>query len=277
MIKLFKSKNQSVKRHIAKTISYRAISSLIGFFIMWFSTKNLKYGIMFGMAEIIYKPIQYFIHERIWYKINFGLNNRASVNNIYNHNIDITKKKLDDFNKYKSIVLWITGLSGSGKSTLANSLNNNLFNLGYKSVVLDGDNLRLGINKDLSFSIKDRIENNRRVAEIAKLFNQNGTIVIVSTISPYKVTRNDAKKIIGDNIFHEIYLKCNLEICKQRDPKGLYKLVESSKIENFTGIDNVYEIPESPNLIIDTMYNDINTNTSLLYEYLLENIKSNEI
>lgn len=277
MIKLFNIKNQSVKRHIAKTISYRVISSFVGFFIVWFSTNNLNYGIMFGMAEIIYKPIQYFIHERIWYKINFGLKNRVSVNNIYNHNIDITKNKLDDFNKYKSIVLWITGLSGSGKSTLANSLNNILFNLGYKSVVLDGDNLRLGINKDLNFSIKDRIENNRRVAEIAKLFNQNGTIVIVSTISPYKITRDDAKKIIGDNVFHEIYLKCNLEICKQRDPKGLYKQVEASKIKNFTGIDNVYEIPETPNLILNTMENDINTNTSILYEYLIQNIKSNEI
>lgn len=152
----------------------------------------------------------------------------------------------------RPISLWFCGLSGSGKSTIAVGLERLLFQKGYTTQVLDGDNIRSGINSNLGFSVEDRLENNRRVAEIAKLYNMSGLITINSFISPTQSIRNKAKEIIGDSFFKEVYIKASLETCEDRDVKGLYEKARKGEIKGFTGIDSPFEVPENPFLEIDT-------------------------
>lgn len=148
--------------------------------------------------------------------------------------------------------LWLTGLSGAGKSTLAIALEQHLINSGRSCYVLDGDNVRHGLNRDLSFSAEHRSENVRRLAEVAKMMNDAGLIVITACISPYRADRELARKIIGEERFFEVYLTTPIAICEQRDVKGLYKNARSGKIADFTGISAVYESPKNPATIIDT-------------------------
>ena len=152
----------------------------------------------------------------------------------------------------RPISLWFCGLSGSGKSTIAVGLERLLFQKGYTTQVLDGDNIRSGINSNLGFSVEDRLENNRRVAEIAKLYNMSGLITINSFISPTQSIRNKAKEIIGASFFKEVYIKASLETCEDRDVKGLYEKARKGEIKGFTGIDSPFEAPENPFLEIDT-------------------------
>ena len=152
----------------------------------------------------------------------------------------------------RPISLWFCGLSGSGKSTIAVGLERLLFQKGYTTQVLDGDNIRSGINSNLGFSVEDRLENNRRVAEIAKLYNMSGLITINSFISPTQSIRNKAKEIIGDSFFKEVYIKASLETCEDRDVKGLYRKARNGEIKGFTGIDSPFEAPGNPFLEIDT-------------------------
>lgn len=152
----------------------------------------------------------------------------------------------------RPISLWFCGLSGSGKSTIAVGLERLLFQKGYTTQVLDGDNIRSGINSNLGFSVEDRLENNRRVAEIAKLYNMSGLITINSFISPTQSIRNKAKEIIGASFFKEVYIKASLETCEGRDVKGLYEKARKGEIKGFTGIDSPFEVPENPFLEIDT-------------------------
>ncbi|HVJ35298.1 MAG TPA: adenylyl-sulfate kinase, partial [Terriglobia bacterium] len=154
-------------------------------------------------------------------------------------------------NGHNGAVLWLTGLSGSGKSTLAGAAEHRLFQRGRQVVVLDGDTLRQGLNSDLGFSPEARAENIRRTAEVAKLLAETGLIVFVSLISPWRADRDKARRIVGDN-FVEIYVQADIETCKARDPKGLYKKALKGEIKNFTGIDQPYEAPEKPELVIDT-------------------------
>jgi len=147
--------------------------------------------------------------------------------------------------------LWLTGLSSSGKTTLSMAVEKELFERGYKSYVLDGDNLRNGLNTDLTFVPEDRSENIRRVAEVAALFADAGIITIVSLISPFKSDRMRAKSIIK-NSFYEVAINASIDVCKKRDVKGLYKKAQSGEVKNFTGITSPYETPEYPSLLIDT-------------------------
>ena len=149
-------------------------------------------------------------------------------------------------------VLWMTGLSGSGKSTIAKSLENKLFNRGKLSFVLDGDNVRHGLNGDLGFTAEDRQENIRRVAQVSALFADAGLISIVALISPFRESRKLARSIIGDQRFVEIFVDASLNLCKERDPKGLYEKALAGEIKEFTGIDSPYEEPESANIHIST-------------------------
>lgn len=165
-------------------------------------------------------------------------------------------------------VIWLTGLSGSGKSTIAGSLERKLFEKGHLVQVLDGDNIRVGINKDLSFSIEDREENIRRIAEVAKLFCQSGNICICSFISPTSEIRQLAKNIIGSDDFNEVYIQAPLEICESRDVKGLYKKARAGKIKGFTGIDSPYEEPLQPAVILDSSSHSIEECVNHLYQYL---------
>lgn len=153
-------------------------------------------------------------------------------------------------------VLWLTGLSGSGKSTVALGVEHALHGLGYQGYVLDGDNVRAGLNSDLGFSPEDRHENLRRIAEVAALFAQSGSLVVTAFISPYQADRDAARAIIGEG-FHEVHIDAGLEVCEARDPKGLYKRARAGEIPNFTGISAPFEAPSKPDLVIDTALLDI--------------------
>jgi adenylylsulfate kinase len=166
-------------------------------------------------------------------------------------------------------VLWFTGLSGSGKSTLAIALEKRLFEQGYHEVVLDGDNIRTGVNNNLGFSAEDRSENIRRIAEVAKLFLSNGLICIVSFISPTREMRTAAKDIIGQDHFVEIFIDTPLEVCEKRDVKGLYKKARAGEIKEFTGIDAPYEVPLNPDIHIHTPEKSIDQSLEELLEKVL--------
>ena len=172
--------------------------------------------------------------------------------NIIYHQATVTRKRRNKLNKHRSVVLWFTGLSGSGKSTLAHALEEKLFQKGCRTFVLDGDNVRHGLNSNLDFSESHRTENIRRISEVSKLMLESGLIVMTAFISPFNKDRNEAKKLISNDDFIEIYCKASLEICEARDVKGLYKKARAGKIKNYTGIDSPYEVPENPDLIIDT-------------------------
>jgi adenylyl-sulfate kinase len=150
------------------------------------------------------------------------------------------------------ITIWLTGLSGAGKSTLAFALERKLIDKGYACYVLDGDNVRHGLNRNLGFSPEDRTENIRRISEVARLMNDAGLIVITSFISPFRADRNMAREIIGSDNFREVYVSTSLSVCESRDPKGLYSKARAGKIANFTGISSPYETPEMSDLVIDT-------------------------
>ena len=181
-----------------------------------------------------------------------------------------SEERSELFNQ-KPVTIWLTGLSGSGKTTIAMLLEKKLMDIGNRSYVLDGDNLRFGINKDLGFSSADRKENIRRVSEISSLMNQAGLIVITSFISPYKKDREVAKNVIGDKNFFEVYIDTPISECEKRDPKGLYKKVRSGELKNFTGIDDLYEEPENPAIVIPTLDYQPEEATDLIINYLKKN------
>lgn len=177
--------------------------------------------------------------------------------NITWHHADISKADREKKNGHKSVVLWFTGLSGSGKSTLAHAVENALFEMGCNTYVLDGDNIRHGLNKNLGFSPEDRTENIRRIGEVAKLFTEAGVIALTAFISPYRADRDKAREIAGDGVFFEIYVECPLEVCEQRDVKGLYKKARAGQIPEFTGISAPYEEPLKAEITVDTSKMDL--------------------
>jgi adenylylsulfate kinase len=173
-----------------------------------------------------------------------------SSNTVWHH-ATVTRDRRAELSKHKSVVLWFTGLSGAGKSTIAHAVEEQLYQKGYHTFVLDGDNVRHGLCGDLGFSDADRIENIRRVGEVAKLFVEAGVIVLTAFISPFRVDRDKARQLIqGD--FVEIYCDCSLAVCEERDVKGLYRKARAGEIKQFTGISSPYEAPENPELSIDT-------------------------
>ncbi|MDF2953015.1 MAG: Adenylylsulfate kinase or related kinase [Thermodesulfobacterium sp.] len=181
-------------------------------------------------------------------------------------------KKADRNKAYghKSGVVWFTGLSASGKSTIAHTLEKILFEKGIKVYVFDGDNIRHGLNSDLGFSPEDRRENLRRIAEVSKLFVDAGLIVLACFISPYKKDREYIKQIIGKEDFIEIYVKCPVEVCEKRDPKGFYKKAKAGIIKGYTGIDAPYEEPENPDLIIESDKLSPEESANKVYEFLVK-------
>ena len=164
----------------------------------------------------------------------------------------LTKDDYHKRNGHDSAVLWFTGLSGSGKSTLAHIVEERLFEQGWYTYILDGDNVRHGINGDLGFSETDRRENIRRIGEVSKLFTEAGVVVLAAFISPYRQDRDRVRALFEPREFIEIYLKCDLGTCEERDPKGLYRKARAGELPDFTGIDSPYEEPRDPELIIDT-------------------------
>lgn len=172
--------------------------------------------------------------------------------NVVWHQPTLTKADRVGKQEYKPLVIWLTGLPSSGKSTIAHELEGRLFAMGLRTYVLDGDNVRSGLNKDLGFSPDDRVENIRRFGEVAGLFVDAGLIVITAVISPYKADRDMARAVVEPGEFMEVYVKCSLEVCKQRDPKGLYKKALSGEIPDFTGVSAPYEPPTDCELTVDT-------------------------
>ena len=190
--------------------------------------------------------------------------------NIVWHNQSITKEKRLTLLNQKPCILWFTGLSGSGKSTIANAVELELFKRGRKTYLLDGDNVRHGLNKDLGFSEQDRIENIRRIGEVAKLFVDSGLIVLTAFISPFKSDRQIARSLVKYDEFIEVFIDTPLEVCEQRDPKGLYKKARDGAIKNFTGISSPYEAPEEPQIHIKTDEHSIEECVDIVINFLIK-------
>jgi adenylylsulfate kinase len=168
------------------------------------------------------------------------------------HHATVTRARRKDLNKHRSAALWFTGLSGSGKSTLAHAVEERLYSMGCRTYVFDGDNVRHGLCADLSFSKEDRTENIRRIGEMVKLFVDAGLIALTAFISPFRVDRQRVRDLLGQGDFIEIYCRCSLDVCEQRDVKGHYRKARAGEIKEFTGISSPYEEPERPDLVIDT-------------------------
>ncbi|MCM3730329.1 adenylyl-sulfate kinase [Fictibacillus nanhaiensis] len=192
----------------------------------------------------------------------------SKQHNIVWHDSSITKEDRRKQNNHSSFVLWFTGLSGSGKSTIANALAKELYERNIRNYVLDGDNIRNGLNRDLSFSDEDRTENIRRISEVSKLFVDNGTVVLTAFISPFLQDREKAKEIVSEEEFIEIFVSCPIEECEKRDPKGLYSKARKGEIPDFTGIDSPYEEPVSPALTIHTNDQSISECVDVILTYL---------
>ena len=191
--------------------------------------------------------------------------------NIIYHQASVTRQRRNKLNNHRSVVLWFTGLSGSGKSTLAHSLEEKLFQKGCKTFVLDGDNVRHGLNSNLDFSEAGRTENIRRISEVSKLMLESGLIVMTAFISPINKDRGEARQLISNEDFIEIYCKASIETCETRDVKGLYKRARAGEITNYTGIDSPYEVPENPELTIDTDNQSLEESVSTILSFLKSN------
>ena len=193
--------------------------------------------------------------------------------NVIPHSHVITKKERQAANKHRSLVIWFTGLSGSGKSTLAGKVEELLFRQGIKTYILDGDNVRTGMNNNLGFSPEDRKENIRRIGEISKLFVDAGIVVLTAFISPYRSDRAIVKKLLGEEEFIEVFVKCPVDVCEQRDVKGLYKKARAGEIKDFTGINAPYEEPEHQKRTVEANRMSVEEAVGEIYQNIIALIK----
>ena len=192
------------------------------------------------------------------------------TDNVFWHSSQVSRRMQEARNGHRSFVFWFTGLSGAGKSTIAYALEHELFKRGMSVAVLDGDNIRHGLCSDLGFSKEDRNENLRRIGETAKLFVEAGTIVLAAFVSPYREDRERVRSRMPHGDFFEVYCKCDLDICEQRDPKGLYARARAGEIDNFTGISAPYEEPIKPDIVIDTGRTSIEEEVSEMLSVMQE-------
>ncbi|MBU0496834.1 MAG: adenylyl-sulfate kinase [Candidatus Thermoplasmatota archaeon] len=190
--------------------------------------------------------------------------------NIVWHDGEVSQTDREELLKQKGVILWFTGLSGSGKSTLAVAFEKQLYENGHLCYRLDGDNIRHGLNKDLGFSPEDRTENIRRIGETAKLFADAGVVTTASFISPYRQDRDAVRELVEEGQFIEVYVKCSVEECEKRDPKGLYKKARAGEIPEFTGISAPYEEPENPEIVVDTDEMSVEEATKHIIAKLIE-------
>ncbi|WP_028783999.1 adenylyl-sulfate kinase [Thalassobacillus devorans] len=190
--------------------------------------------------------------------------------NITWHDSTVSKQDRQSMNDHKSPVIWFTGLSGSGKSTVSVALERALHERGIRSYRLDGDNVRHGLNKNLGFSPEDRTENIRRIGEVAKLMNDAGLVTMTAFISPYREDRDQVRELLGKGEFIEVFVKCSLEECEKRDPKGLYQKARSGEIKGFTGIDAPYEEPNSPEVVVETDRQNLDESVETIISYLVK-------
>jgi adenylylsulfate kinase len=188
--------------------------------------------------------------------------------NIVWHQGNVTRADREKINGHKACTVWLTGLSGSGKSTIAVDLEKRLCERGVRTYILDGDNIRHGLNKNLGFSPEDRTENIRRIGEVAKLFTDAGVVALTAFISPYRADRDQVRKIMAEGDFVEVHVDCPVEVCEQRDVKGLYKKARAGEIKEFTGISAPYEAPEKPELTINTAGQSVEESSKQILAYL---------
>lgn len=192
----------------------------------------------------------------------------SDITNIVWHEHDVNKAARSVQKNQTPCIIWFTGLSGSGKSTIAGALEQKLFALGQHTYLLDGDNVRHGLNKDLGFSDSDRVENIRRIGEMSKLFVDAGMIVLSAFISPFRTERRMVRDLVNEMEFVEVYMGTPLSTCEERDPKGLYQKARKGEIKNFTGIDSEYEVPENPEVVLDTSTMSVEDCADAVIEYL---------
>ncbi len=196
--------------------------------------------------------------------------NKAPNNNTVWHHATVTRARRELMNCHRSVVLWFTGLSGAGKSTIAHALEEKLHQVGCRTFVFDGDNVRHGLCADLGFSKEDRAENIRRIGEMVKLFAEAGVISLTAFISPFRADRERVRGLLAGDDFFEIYCRCPIEVCEERDVKGLYRRARAGEIKEFTGISSPYEEPENPDLILETARNSIDECVAIVMEFLAE-------
>lgn len=194
------------------------------------------------------------------------------MNYIYPTKTKVNREQREALLKQQSVLIWFTGLSGSGKSTLAIQLEAELYARGYKTYLLDGDNMRSGLNKDLSFTDEGREENIRRIGEVSKLFLDAGFVVLSAFISPFRADRDQVRSIVGSENHIEVFVDCPIEVCEERDVKGLYKKARAGVIKNFTGIDSPYERPENPDISIHSDQLSVSDAINTLLEKVLGRI-----
>ncbi|MCK6618188.1 MAG: adenylyl-sulfate kinase [Cyclobacteriaceae bacterium] len=197
--------------------------------------------------------------------------------NLHPISTQVTKPDRERLLNQRAKVIWFTGLSGSGKSTLAVRLEAQLHKQGYKTYLLDGDNIRSGLNSDLTFDAAGRSENIRRIGEVCKLFVDAGIIVLSAFISPFKSDREKVRRIVGDENYIEVFVNAPLEVCEQRDVKGLYRKARAGQVKEFTGIDSPYEVPENPDLVLQTHQLSVSDSLKLLVQVILPRIQQSSI
>lgn len=198
---------------------------------------------------------------------------KKDTRNIVPHDYKINKESRQKLNQQKSMILWFVGLSGSGKSTIANLVEQRLFELGKKTYLLDGDNVRMGLNKDLAFSDSDREENIRRIGEVAKLFVDAGVIVLSAFVSPFEKDRQQVRDLVENGEFLEVFVNCPLEVCESRDVKGLYRKARAGEIKDFTGISSPFEEPCNPEIEINTDTLSIEESVDKVVNLIIEKSK----
>ncbi len=186
------------------------------------------------------------------------------------HHATVTRARREKMNGHASVILWFTGLSGAGKSTLAHAVEERLNEMNCRTFVLDGDNVRHGLCSDLGFSPVDRVENIRRVGEMTKLFIEAGVIALTAFISPFQADRARVRSLVPQGDFLEIYCDCSLEVCEQRDVKGLYKRARAGRVKEFTGISSPYEYPDNPELVVDTGKLSLDDSVALVIDMLIQ-------
>ncbi len=192
----------------------------------------------------------------------------TKATNITWHDHTVSKRERSELKQQRPCILWFTGFSGSGKSTVANALESALYRQGYHTYLLDADNIRHGVNKNLGFSAEDREENIRRIGEVAKLFVDSGVIVLTAFISPYRRDRDMVREIVEEGEFVEVFVNTPLDVCEDRDPKGLYKKARAGQIKGFTGIDDPYEAPEKPEITLHTERQSIEESVTQILDEL---------
>lgn len=270
------------KRSLVKGFTWRLLGTIDTTIISWAVTGNPLAAISIGGIEIFTKVVLYYLHERIWQNIRWGRGVLRSIiypesrlkhiHPVFDQLLGRTEREA--YLNQRSKVIWLTGLSGSGKTTIARILEKKLFEAGVFCQVLDGDNIRHGLNSNLGFSADERMENIRRIAEVAKLYLNSGVVSICSFISPLRNMRELARNIIGDKDFIEVFVDTPLEICEARDVKGLYHKARKGEIPDFTGVNAPYEAPENPALVLQTASQTPEESAQELFEFVLPSVKT---